>query len=328
MFNHSFYLFFLASALIRISTSRRQSSDSSMNDTTEHTPPPKKKENLITFEDDDIIPNNSPTKSPALVNNSTNSPKLNPNNFQSPPSPSDGFFNEKERIVSPLIDDRDLPRKISSTPILQARDFFEQEVEIDDEIIKNDGNVHTVHNEISTTTIISGDEDTLTDEGADTMTDEGEAIPPPPVFPNQFESPRQDKITQSHSTTELDKLLFGEESMPSTPLGVIDVENAMEMLNRSPATSLSNINPNDIENHSDGVSSKSSSKNSSSSFEMLDQLIGNKTNGETQSGTTTRILSMFDDKPYADIKRSSDSRDHSPSSSSSKSSEKASFVDK
>jgi hypothetical protein len=279
-------------------SSRRQSHDStaSLGEVEQVlTPPPKKRENLLLFEDEEEVTQASPPKTTQSPTNS--SPKLNPSHFQSPPSPDEGFFNKENRIVSPLIEE--VP-KVASTPVLQPRDFFDQEVDVDDSL--KEGTVHTVHTEISTTTTIVGDEDTLTDDG-DLMTDrtdDGDAPTPAPVF----ESPRLDKLKHSHSATELDKLLFGEEQLPHTPLGSIDVENAIQMLNRSPSTSMENIDPVIVP------------PPKPTSFELLDELIGTKMNGEIQSGTTTRILSMFDDdKPYVDIKRHDTRNDHSPNTS-------------
>jgi hypothetical protein len=279
-------------------TSRRQSHDSTSSNELDA---PKKIENLLEFEDDVFTQGGSPTKSTVPSPNGNNSPNLNPKIFQSPASPPDSI-DFPSRIISPLIDERtEQPsRKLSSTSmVLKPTDFFDDVVQVEDELNDQNGTVYTVNDAISTTTVIGGDDtdDAVTDDAT-------ESVIPTTRYrttDDEFESPRQEKVSLSTSSTELDKLLdifnFGEGSVPLTPSGSIDVDNAINMLTQSPSSSMENINGRDMTRIDDASSSRSSSKNSSTSFELLDELLGSKTNGEIKSGVTTRILSMFEDPP-------------------------------
>lgn len=299
---------YIGSTLIQ-STNRRKSLDvpSTVNDISVDTSLVPKKKDLLMFDDElEPISNSSTTKSPpSSSSQGSNSPKINVEIFQSPISPQDGYTYDIGRIISPLVND-DTPTSPGSisaaTPsITQPPDFQSVEMLPNQE----DGDFQTIHDDIATTTIMRSDDDTLTD---DILTDEDQLQVPPRLFSDQFESPRPDKIKLSDSTIELDKFLsldvFGEEAILTTANEAINVEDAMKMLANSPATS---INLSSSDSNHDDISTSTSRHSSSNSFELLDELIGIKTNGDIKSGLTTRILSMFEEKPI-DMKRS-DSRE-------------------
>ncbi|KAL0485677.1 hypothetical protein AKO1_003344 [Acrasis kona] len=294
-------------------------------------PVPKKNNDFMLFEEfinDEpgvaLNGSSSTVPSPRSKSPRSNSPKLNPSHFQSPPSPTDSFFDGERSIVSPLLKDDDVtssaPSSISSTvKTLSAAAvstsstssntvYFSGIKSVDEDHIEpivDDTNIQTVHNEISTTTIMtSGDDDTLTDDIDTALTDDVELHPSlRQSLIGEFESPRQDIRRETSSTSELDKLLdgimgFDEDNIPVTP---IDVEGAIQMLTRSPATSMTNIadvpltSSLSLDNIVEPPVRQPTTIKSPDANSMLDELIGTKPNGEVKSGVTSKILRMFED---------------------------------